>query len=91
MINSGPFYSAIFSVAAAAFGIELLAIPVSAHFLYIALISFLPFFALFFILSILMIWLMVRHLEHRDQHARAKTHQLLLEICGSAPPKEPAE
>ena len=91
MINSSVFYSVFFIVATAAtaaFGIELLAVPVSAHFLHSALVSHLPYFALFFVLISLTNWLLVRNLVNRDRHAREETYRLLAEICGS--PAQPS-
>ncbi|MCZ6586504.1 MAG: hypothetical protein O7B24_00980 [Alphaproteobacteria bacterium] len=84
MINSCLIYGAIvFIVAAAAYGVEILTSVVSTHFFYNALISYLPFFALFFFLMSLMNCLLVRRLERRDRHARAEAYRLLTEICGS--------
>jgi len=84
MINSCLIYGAIvFIVAAAAYGVEILTSVVSTHFFYNALISYLPFFALFFVLMSLMNCLLVRRLERRDRHARAETYRLLVEICGN--------
>lgn len=88
MINSSVFYSVFFIVATAAFGIELLDVPVSAHFLHSALVSLLPYFALFFVLISLTNWLLVRNLVNRDRHAREETYRLLAEICGS--PAQPS-
>ena len=78
-------------VAIAAFGIWTLTGAVTAHLIFVTLVSQLPFFTAIFALPGLVSCLQSRYFEYRDQLARMNTHRLLLDVCGSPPPRKTTE
>ena len=89
MISSCLIYGAILLGGAVVYGVQIFTGAFTTHLFINTLISYLPFFALIFVLVSVMNWLLVRHLERRDRPARMETQRLLLDICGSPSPKKP--